>query len=526
MSAVAVGTVIGGRYKVLREIGRGGMGIVYLVEHVHTGEKLALKVLVAHAATDDDAVARFKREARASTKIQSEHVVRVTDADVAPELGGAPFMVMEFLDGVDLEKLLERDGPMKPEVLVRILGEVGRALGKAHRLGIVHRDLKPENLFLHRREDGVLTAKILDFGISKILAASEVGLETAGMTATGSVLGTPLFMSPEQAHGDNEKIGPSTDIWALGLVTMRLLTGESYWSAKNMAELMMHLVVKPIIPPSERWPGAPLMSPALDAWFLRSCNREQSARFGTVEEQIAALARALGVQTPASSQPPSTGAEISEHAAPSSPPGANASAPSDSKMSSTAPMQRLELARTLPAKIPTPSVMATSVVMESSTSPSAHPAVDAPSQEDMAALSRSTGATRPQRSRLGLAFGAIAVVTAAVAVQQFIAWSSSRPASITIDASLATDRASATAAAMGASPTTTVSAVASERVPLSSSASNAGASTPVASAIRKPTPHQTVPHSSAASPRATAPVSSGASPHGAASTELFNPQAP
>ncbi|MGH7295440.1 MAG: serine/threonine-protein kinase, partial [Polyangiaceae bacterium] len=145
MFDLEAGREIAGRYRVVRFIGRGGMGAVYEVEHLHTGQHLAMKVLTAqHQATT---VERFKREARAASRIQSDHVVRVTDADVAPELDGAPFLVMELLDGADLERATAGK-PAAKEQVVDWLRQVGRALGKAHEAGIVHRDLKPENLFL------------------------------------------------------------------------------------------------------------------------------------------------------------------------------------------------------------------------------------------------------------------------------------------------------------------------------------------------------------------------------------------
>jgi serine/threonine-protein kinase len=288
--------VLAGRYKVVDEIGRGGMGIVYRVEHVHTGEPLALKLLVGAARSDPQALKRFKREARTSARIRSEHVVHIGDADTSPELDGSPFFVMELLHGMDVGKYATQHGPLEPAELVALLAQVGSVLETAHGLGIVHRDLKPENLFLHQRKDGTTTAKVLDFGISKF-ASEDQALET-GMTATGLVLGTPLYMAPEQAHGQNDKIAPTTDVWAIGLIAMRLLTGEHYWGAPTMADLMMKIAVLPILPPSERWPDSKRMSPALDAWFLRSCDRDQAKRWPTVAMQIRELAAAFGIALP------------------------------------------------------------------------------------------------------------------------------------------------------------------------------------------------------------------------------------
>ncbi len=158
---------IAGRYLPVRLIGKGGMGVVYEVVHAHTGEHLALKVLQGSAGAPAEALERFKREARAPAQIKSENVVRVSDADVAPELEGAPFLVMELLEGMNLEQAAARAKP-DPTTVVGWLRQIAPALDKAHRLGIIHRDLKPENLFLATVEDRPPVVKILDFGIAKM----------------------------------------------------------------------------------------------------------------------------------------------------------------------------------------------------------------------------------------------------------------------------------------------------------------------------------------------------------------------
>ena len=281
---------IGSRYRVIRELGRGGMGVVYLVEHLHTGEHLALKVLHGAAATDPGAIARFKREARVGAQLRSDHVVRITDADVADELGGAPFFVMELLDGLDLEKLVEKVGPLTPDVVVAILSQIAGPLDKAHANGIVHRDLKPENIFLHRREDGTLIAKILDFGISKFLSPDPASTAALGTTADGTLMGTPHYMAPEQARGLIDQIGPHTDVWAIGLIALRTLTGGIYWTAETQADLMVEILVAPMSAPSARWP---FVGEKFDAWFARSCQRDGAQRWRSISEQVAALTEAL-----------------------------------------------------------------------------------------------------------------------------------------------------------------------------------------------------------------------------------------
>jgi len=165
----AIPSIIASRYRVIEEIGSGGMGVVYRVKHTNTGDELALKLLHPHVLDKAESVEGFKREMRLPAKIKSDHVVKITDADASPELGGAPFLVMELLSGCDLNKVMQRQGRCSAEEVVWVLRQAARALDKAHGLGIVHRDLKPENLFLHQRgDDRMLMVKILDFGIAKL----------------------------------------------------------------------------------------------------------------------------------------------------------------------------------------------------------------------------------------------------------------------------------------------------------------------------------------------------------------------
>ena len=280
------GTVLAARYRVERQLGQGGMGSVYLVRHVRTQERLALKVLHASIAADPKAIERFRVEAQAPARIDSDQVARVVDADVAPELDGAPFLVMEYLRGRDLGQLLTERGRLTAPEVVDLLGQAARVLDKAHALGIVHRDLKPENLFLAERDDHTTSLKVLDFGVAKLVAAG-------GGTSTGQVLGTPLYMAPEQLT-HNALVGPCTDVWAIGLVAFRLLTGRYYWAFTSLEELLALVTARPMQPPSAV--GAAL-GPAFDAWFLRCCARPIDQRFVSVGEAVAALGQALGVKS-------------------------------------------------------------------------------------------------------------------------------------------------------------------------------------------------------------------------------------
>ena len=280
------GFVVGGRYQVQRLLGHGGMGAVYGVRHVNTGEMLALKLLHPALAQNAQAVERFRMEARAPVRINSEHVVRVVDADVSPELN-VPFLVMEQLKGRDLGTELKRRGALPAGEVVLYLQQVARALDKAHSLGIVHRDMKPANLFLTFREDGSPCVKILDFGIAKLADGASVEL-----TQDGAIFGTPWFMSPEQARGHATKVGPPADRWALGLIAFRLLTGRNYWNSNTIAPLIGEIVYEPMVPPSQI---APHLGPRFDAWFARACHRDADQRYQGAAMMITELADALGV---------------------------------------------------------------------------------------------------------------------------------------------------------------------------------------------------------------------------------------
>jgi serine/threonine-protein kinase len=299
---IAPGTVIAVRYRVERFLGRGGFGAVYAVRHVNTGETLALKVLNPALASNTQAIERFRTEARAPVKIGTDHVVRVVDADVSPELG-VPFLVMELLNGRDLGTELKRRGALPAGEVVLYLKQVARALDKAHGLGIIHRDLKPANLYLTQRDDGSPLVKILDFGIAKLTDGV-----SAELTQDGTIFGTPWFMAPEQAQGKASRVGPPADLWALGLIAFRLLTGRNYWTADGIAALIGQIVYEPMTPPSQI---APHLGPRFDAWFNRACNREIEQRYPSAAHQVHDLALALGVSTGANpSGPSATGAHV------------------------------------------------------------------------------------------------------------------------------------------------------------------------------------------------------------------------
>ncbi|WP_437730505.1 protein kinase domain-containing protein [Sorangium sp. So ce1335] len=280
--------VLGGRYRLVNEIGRGGSGVVYRADDLEGGGQVAVKVLL-RVHQGGPAQARFEREIRAMRLLDAPGFVRMLDAGVARELDDAPFLVMELLRGRDLEHLVATQGKRPPGEVLRWLGEVADALDAAHARGLFHRDLKPANLFLATGDDGQERVKILDLGLVKELDPGALGA-SGGVTATGTAVGTPIYMAPEQARGRAGQIGPAADVWAIGLIAVRLLTGDIYWTANSMAELMAALLVMRLYPPSTRWQWLP---PAFDAWFLRSCDRDPAQRFPSVRAQSLALRAAL-----------------------------------------------------------------------------------------------------------------------------------------------------------------------------------------------------------------------------------------
>ena len=197
--ASRVGEVVGGKYRLVRLLGEGGMGAVYEARHDLIGRRFAVKFLHAALAVHSEILARFRREAQSAGSLENENIAAVTDFGAADD--GAPYIVMEYLDGEDLARILARTGPLTPTRAAHILIQVCRGLVAAHGRGIVHRDLKPENLLVQQRGDGGDLVKILDFGIAK-LRATETQADSG--TRTGVTLGTPYYMSPEQARGQKE----------------------------------------------------------------------------------------------------------------------------------------------------------------------------------------------------------------------------------------------------------------------------------------------------------------------------------
>jgi serine/threonine-protein kinase len=278
----APGTIIDGKYRIEETLGSGGMGIVVRAMHLQLQEQVALKFLHGEIARNPSHVERFLREARASVRIRSEHVASVFDVGVLPT--GEPFMVMELLGGHDLHRLIkERHQLPAPEAVDYVL-QACAAISAAHRHGIVHRDLKPANLFLTRRSNGTPLVKVLDFGIAKLLDGSDERL-----TNTGDVLGSPTYMSPEQIR-DGRMVDERTDIWALGTILYKLLTGRAPFAADTGAGTLARIIADPVPPLRPQRPDVP---PALEAIVLRCLEKAPERRFQQVDDLAAALASSL-----------------------------------------------------------------------------------------------------------------------------------------------------------------------------------------------------------------------------------------
>ncbi len=279
-SPVQEGDIIGGKFRVERVLGVGGMGVVVAAMHLDLDQRVALKFLLPEAAHRPDVAARFSREAKAAAKIHSEHVAKVLDVGTLPD--GGPYMVMEYMDGEDLEHVLAGAGQLAPELAASYVLQASEAIAEAHALGIVHRDLKPANLFLANRPNGDPIIKVLDFGISK----SSSAMDTANLTKTSAVMGSPLYMSPEQL-ASSKSVDTRSDIWALGVVLYELLTGLRPFPAETMPELVAAILQREHVPVSELRPD---IAAGFEAVVHKCLEKEPKRRFQNVAELAAALA--------------------------------------------------------------------------------------------------------------------------------------------------------------------------------------------------------------------------------------------
>jgi len=243
-----IGETIGGKYTVVRHLGEGGMGAVYEARHRGTGKRVALKVITGELGNDPRQVTRFEQEARAAGVIESDHIVQVFDAG-RDEASGAPYLAMEYLVGEDVQQLFARLGPLPADLVLRIGLQACLGLEKAHAQGIVHRDIKPANLFLMERDSGERLVKVLDFGIAKIAPRALAPEQKKGpLTQAGTVIGSPLYMSPEQARG-KEGIDHRTDVWSLGIVLYQALTGHTpFDGSASVGDFICDVCSTPVAP--------------------------------------------------------------------------------------------------------------------------------------------------------------------------------------------------------------------------------------------------------------------------------------
>jgi eukaryotic-like serine/threonine-protein kinase len=274
--------VVAGRFKLERLLGRGGMGSVWQAQHLGLDIPCAVKFIEGEFATMQEAHVRFEREAKAAAQLRSPHVVQILDHGLWE---GRPYIAMELLEGEDLGKRIQRAGRLHPAELNTVLAQVCRALGKAHTLGIVHRDLKPDNIFLVRDDDREI-AKVLDFGIAKSKSSD---LVTGSNTRTGAMLGTPYYMSPEQAQG-TKAVDSRSDLWSLAVIAYQCITGRLPFESEALGDLLIKIIVSPIPVPSQ----VAHVPPGFDAWFARAASRDPSHRFQTAKEFSDSLALAVG----------------------------------------------------------------------------------------------------------------------------------------------------------------------------------------------------------------------------------------
>jgi serine/threonine protein kinase len=272
---VELGGVLVGKYRIEAILGQGGMGVVAKATHLHLNETVAIKFLRADIAGDDEANQRFLREAHAVWKLKNEHVARVID--VGSLDSGLPYLVMEYLEGVDLDGMLEQSTRVAPALAVEFIVQACEGLAEAHSFGIIHRDVKPSNFFVTWRNDGTPLVKLLDFGISKVANSTDVSL-----TQTQSMLGTPAYMSPEQMRSART-VDQRTDVWSLGAVMFELIEGTRPFEAESFSEMCVKVAVDP---PS---PFTVPLPPGLDAVVRRCLEKSPEARYANVAEVAAAL---------------------------------------------------------------------------------------------------------------------------------------------------------------------------------------------------------------------------------------------
>jgi serine/threonine-protein kinase len=291
--ALPAGTVLDGAYRITRLLGQGGMGTVYEAHHTGAGKRLAVKVMHRGLMAYPELRARFQREAKVTSELAHANIVSVFGFGAAPS--GEPYLVMEFLEGEDLQTRMEKTGPLPLEAVAQIVTQVAAGLAEAHVAGVVHRDLKPDNVFLVRAPGEAVFAKVVDFGISKVLKASATKL-----TVARAVFGTPEYMAPEQAEGRQDLIDHRSDQWSLACVAWVALTGCLPFSGPDATATLNQVLSALPTPPRE---GAPRIPEPVEAVLRRAMSRRPSDRFPTIRAFAryfeAAAAQVTGAPAPA-----------------------------------------------------------------------------------------------------------------------------------------------------------------------------------------------------------------------------------
>jgi serine/threonine-protein kinase len=282
--------------KLVRPLGEGGMGSVWLAEHQSLHTQVVVKFIAAEFTTSPEALARFSREAAAASQVKSPHVVQTLDHGITSE--GLPYIVMEYLEGRDLENHLLQVGRMPPHEVAEVVTQLSRALEKAHAVGIVHRDIKPANIFFCDAGDGALFVKLLDFGIAK---GMNIPLLDSG-TRTGTMIGSPFYMSPEQLVGAKD-MDHRTDLWSVGVVAFEAVTGRRAFDAETVGGLALKIHNEPTPLPSQVSPELA----NLDEWFMHACAKKPEERFGSAKEMADSLMAAVTGRRTHTSMPPTSG---------------------------------------------------------------------------------------------------------------------------------------------------------------------------------------------------------------------------